>query len=78
MIKELAGSKIFNREGDALCWVVRCDHCGAESRKPGADPGEGAHLARREGFRPIKNTKDPTGPMVWVCAHCATSVVNAG
>lgn len=51
------------------CWSVHCTRCPTKSRKHGADPGEAADLARKEGFQTVFGKASE--PSKWICKGCA-------
>jgi hypothetical protein len=46
--------------------VVECDFCKKRAKGYGADAGEAAEMARREGFMLVRGRK-LTDPMKWAC-----------
>jgi len=50
-------------------WGAECDHCKAELKKLGVDPGEASELARKEGWTTKSVRVDL--PMTWLCYACS-------
>lgn len=48
-------------------WHVHCDNCGKANNRPGADAGDAAEYARKEGFITIPRGINPSD---WLCPAC--------
>lgn len=59
-----------------LVFTTRCDHCGRDAVKTGAEPGDAAEAARKEGFAAIPNRFFM--PMKWACPSCKEAIDKDG
>lgn len=70
MIKQDSNKFVeVNEYGDKeRAWRVHCDECGHTSRHHGADAGDAADLARKEGFQAVY--PGYAKPAQWICKGC--------